>query len=147
VSAAPEPRRLGRSFFALASGVVIGAVLSLGTDVVLHATGVFPPWGQPMTDALFALATAYRIAYTVLGCAVAAQLAPSRAMGHALILGVLGVVVNGAGAIATRGKGPEFGPMWYPVLLAATSIPCAWVGGWLVRKRPQQRRGIEAPAG
>jgi len=49
-------RRLG----AVLAGLVTLAVLSLGTDVALHASGCYPPWGEPMADALF-LATAYRI--------------------------------------------------------------------------------------
>lgn len=129
MSPARTPRRLGRSILALIAGLAAGAVLSLGTDLALHAAGVFPAWGQPMSDALFALAAAYRIAYTILGSAVAARLAPDRPMGHALLLGILGVLANGAGAILTWGKGPEFGPHWYPLLLVATALPCAWVGG------------------
>jgi hypothetical protein len=56
---------------------------------VLHATGVFPPFGQPMADALFLLATAYRIVYGVAGCYLTARLAPDRPMRHALALGVV----------------------------------------------------------
>ncbi len=131
MSTALGPRRLGRSFLALIAGLAAGAVLSLATDVVLHATSVFPPWGQPMSEPLFALAAGYRIAFTVLGCAVAARLAPDRPMGHALLLGALGLFANLAGAVATWNRGPEFGPHWYPLLLAVTALPCGWLGGRL----------------
>jgi hypothetical protein len=136
VSPAQGPRRLGRSVLAVIAGLLAGAVLSVGTDQVLHATNVFPPWGRPMSGPLFALAAAYRIAYTVLGCAVGARLAPDRPMGHALLLGLLGLLANVAGTIATWDQGPEFGPKWYPLLLAATAIPCGWLGGRLGERTP-----------
>lgn len=100
-------------------------------DVVLHATGVFPPWGKPMSDALFGVATSYRIVISVAGCYIAARLAPARPMGHALVLGAIGVVISAIGAAVTWNRGPEFGPHWYPLLLIAVAMPCAWAGGKL----------------
>jgi multisubunit Na+/H+ antiporter MnhB subunit len=120
-----------RSIGAVVAGFVAVFVLSLGTDVVLHATGVFPPWEQPMSDALFLLATAYRTIYCIAGTYIAARLAPDKPMKHALVLGVVGLIVSTAGAVATWNKGPEFGPHWYPVALIVTAIPCAWLGGKL----------------
>jgi surface polysaccharide O-acyltransferase-like enzyme len=111
--------------------MLAGAILSIATDMVMHATGVFPPWGQPMSDALFLLATAYRIVYNVVGCYVAARLAPDRPMLHALALGVVGVAVSIAGTVATWNRGPAFGPKWYPLALIALAMPCAWAGGRL----------------
>jgi len=52
-------------------------------------------------------------------------------MKHALVLGVVGLIVSTAGAVATWNKGPEFGPHWYPIALIVTAIPCAWLGGRL----------------
>jgi len=124
-------RRRGRSVAALVVGFVTTAALSLGTDVVLHALRVFPPWGAPMSDGLFAWATAYRVAFTVLGGYVTARLAPARPMTHVLILGVVGLLAATAGAVATWNLGPEFGPKWYPVLLIVTAPPCVWIGGIL----------------
>jgi uncharacterized BrkB/YihY/UPF0761 family membrane protein len=118
-----------RSVGAVLAGLLVIVIASTAVDVVLHATGVFPPWGQPMSDALFALATAYRIVISIFGCWLAARLAPNRPMQHALILGVIGVVISAIGAAMTIGKGPEFGPMWYPLVLVAVAMPCAWLGG------------------
>lgn len=120
-----------KSIGALLAGLIAVFVLSLGTDVVLHVTGVFPPWGQSMSDALFLLATVYRALYCIAGCYIAARLAPNRPMAHALVLGVMGLIVSTVGAVATWNKGPEFGPHWYPVALIVTAIPCAWLGGRL----------------
>ena len=127
-----HPRRIGRSIGAVLAGFLAVVILSLGTDAVLHATGVFPPWGQPMGDALFLLATAYRIVYGVAGSYIAARLAPDRPMTHALALGVVGLAVSIVGAVATWNAGPAFGPHWYPLSLIAIAMPCAWAGGRLL---------------
>jgi hypothetical protein len=129
-------RNLGRSLWALAAGFVVVVVLSLGTDVALHATGVFPPWGQPMGDGLFALATAYRTVYGIVGSYLTARLAPNRPMAHAMVGAAVGMVVATAGAVATWNAGPAFGPHWYPLALIATALPCAWVGARLYLKQP-----------
>ena len=104
--------------------------------MVLHAAGVFPPVGQPMSNPLFLLAAAYRVVYAVAGGYVAARLAPGRPMAHALALGVVGLVVSAAGAAATWNEGPAFGPRWYPLALVATALPCAWAGGRLHLLKP-----------
>jgi hypothetical protein len=124
-----QPRRIGRSIGAIVAGVIVIFVLSLGTDAVLHATGVYPPWFQYMPDSLFVLATAYRCLYSVLGAYLTARLAPHRPMQHAVILGVVGVLLSTLGAIGTWNKGPEFGPRWYPLALIAISLPLSWLGG------------------
>ena len=42
------------------AGFLATAILSIATDLAMHATGVFPPEGQPMSNGLFVLATVYR---------------------------------------------------------------------------------------
>ena len=126
-----RPRRIGRSIIALFAGFLTVVILSIGTDVALHAAGVFPKLGQPMSDALLLLATAYRTLYGVAGSYITAWLAPDRPMGHALAGGVVGLVLSTVGAVATWNAGPAFGPHWYPLALIATAMPCAWAGGWL----------------
>ena len=130
------PRRIGRSILAVLAGIVVGAALSIGSDALLEALGVFPKVGKQMSDALFALATAYRIVYGILGSYVIARLAPDRPMQHALIGGVLGLVVSIIGAVVTWNR--DLGPHWYAIGLAVTALPCAWVGGKL---RVMQIRG------
>jgi hypothetical protein len=128
------PRRILRRIGAVVAGLFAVIILSIATDMLLHATGVFPPQGQPMGDALFLLATAYRIVYAVVGGYIAARLAPDRPMQHALVLGVVGLALSIAGAVAKWNAGPAFGPKWYPLALVATVIPCAWVGGKLAQR-------------
>ncbi|HWZ00235.1 MAG TPA: hypothetical protein VNX17_04115 [Edaphobacter sp.] len=122
---------VGRSIRAVVGGIVVGVVLTLITDLVLHAVGVYPPWGQPVSDGPLVLATAYRIVFGIVGSYVTARLAPDRPMRHAMIAGSIGFIVSIAGAIATWNKGPAFGPHWYPLALIVTALPCAWVGGWM----------------
>ena len=117
------------------AGMLAIVVLSIGTDMALHATGVYPPFGQPMSDALFLLATTYRIVYGVAGSYIAARLAPDRPMQHALALGVVGLVVSIVGTVVTWDRGPEFGPVWYPLAIIAIAMPCGWAGGRLHRPR------------
>ena len=122
---------LARSFGAVIGGIVVALVLTLLTDLALHAMGVFPPSGQAATDGPLALATLYRVVYGILGAYVTARLAPARPVLHAMIGGGLGFVVSLVGAVATWNKGAEFGPHWYPLALIVTALPCAWLGGWL----------------
>ena len=131
MSETQRPRRIGRSIGAVVAGALTGIILSIGTDAVLRAAGIFPALGQPMSDALFLLATTYRTAYGVVGSYITARLAPDRPMGHALVLGTIGLAVSIVGAVATWNRGPELGPHWYPVALIVTAIPCAWLGGKL----------------
>jgi len=122
-----RPRRTLRQVGAVLAGLLAIFAITTVTDIVLHATGIFPPWGQPMSSALFLVALAYRIVYGVLGCYIAARLAPDRPMRHAVALGVVGVVLSTAGAVAMW----EAGPAWYSLAVIGISLPCAWVGGKL----------------
>ncbi|MEY2484058.1 MAG: hypothetical protein QOK24_2586 [Verrucomicrobiota bacterium] len=123
-----------RSILAIIVGFLAVVVLSLGTDQVLHILKVYPPWGDPMPQpALNALALSYRIVYTILGSYLAARLAPRNPMRHAMILGFIGLGFGTIGAIATIPM--HLGPAWYPIAIAATALPCAWIGGALASRR------------
>ena len=121
--------RIGRSVGAVLVGIVAGIVLSIGTDMLMHVTGIFPPFGQPMSELLFLLATVYRTVYSVAGAFLTARLAPNRPMTHVMVLGALGLVACIVGLVATWNKGPEFGPKWYPLALVVLAIPCVLFGG------------------
>jgi hypothetical protein len=127
VNAAPTSRRIGRSAAAVAAGLATIFAVTTAADLVMHATGVFPPQGRSMTTALFLLALGYRLVIDVGGCYLAAWLAPDRPRGHALVLGTIGLVLSAAGALAMWNAGPH----WYPMALFASSLPSAWVGGRL----------------
>ena len=127
-----RPRRLWASALALLAGFVAVFVLSLGTDQVFHSLGVYPPWGEPMRErSLNLLALSYRCVYAVIGSFIAARLAPSAPMRHALILGAIGFVLSTLGAIGAVSM--DVGPIWFPIALVLTTLPCAWLGGVLHR--------------
>ena len=118
-----------RSVGAVAAGFVAVAVGSILVDVLLHLTGVYPPWGQPIGNGLSLLATAYRVVITIAGGYLTARLAPNRPLAHAIALGIAGIVGATAGAAATWNLQPPPGPHWYPLALIATALPCTWLGG------------------
>lgn len=126
-------RHIGRSVGAVLAGMLVGIILTIGTDIVLHVIGVFPPWGQSMVgfDGALLLATVYRTVYGVAASYIIARLAPDRPMLHALVGGVAGLAVSILGAAVTWNKGPAFGPHWYPLALIVLALPQAWVGGKL----------------
>ena len=138
MSEAKRPRSVGRSVGALVAGFVVVVILSIGTDIALHAAGIFPPLGQVMSDALLGLATVYRSVFAVVGSYVTARLAPDRPMQHALLGGLIGLGLSIVGAAMAWNKVATMGPHWYPLALVATAMPCAWIGGKL---RVMQLRG------
>jgi hypothetical protein len=127
ISETPRPRLL-RSIGATLAGLLAIVILSTATDMALHATGIYPPINERMSDKLFVLATAYRVVFGIAGCYLAARLAPDRPMKHALILGVVGLVLSIAGAAAMW----DAGPGWYSLAIIAIALPCAWIGGKVV---------------
>jgi surface polysaccharide O-acyltransferase-like enzyme len=124
-------RSILRSVGAVVAGLLFVIIITTATDAVLHATGIFPPWGRPMSDSLFLLAFGYRIVYGIVGGYITARLAPDKPVKHAILLGCVGFVLSLAGAVATWNRGPEFGPKWYPIALIVIAIPTAWLGGKL----------------
>ena len=127
------PRNLARSTGAVLLSFLAVVLLSLGTDQVLHSLDVYPPWGEPMHEpGLNLLALSYRVVYAILGSAIAARLAPRNPMRHAMVVGIVGLVMSGIGAIVTTTMA-DLGPDWYPIALVVTALPCAWIGGVLHR--------------
>ena len=118
-----------RSFWAVAAGVLFIIIVTTAVDMVLHAVGVFPPFDQPQTldDRLSLIASSYRLVIGIAGGWLTAKLAPQNPMKHAMILGLVGVVLGLAGVVATWNLG--MGPRWYPISLAVLAIPQCWAGG------------------
>jgi uncharacterized membrane protein len=119
-------RRVG----AVLAGLVTVFVVTTVTDIALHALEVFPPWGQDMSSALYALAAAYRVVFGILGGYVTARLAPDSPVVHALALGAVGFAISVVGSVVMWGMGP----LWYMLAVIAMAIPCSWLGGvWAAR--------------
>lgn len=117
-----------KSVWAVFAGVLFIIIVTTLVDIVLHMTGVYTQ-NAPLSDAQAVMATAYRIIIAIMGGWLTARLAPQKPLKHALILGVVGLVLGLVGLALTWGKG--MGPDWYPIALAALAIPQCWAGGWL----------------
>jgi hypothetical protein len=122
-----------RSGSAVLVGLVFVVVLTTATDVLMHATAVFPPFGQATAGSLFLLALAYRTLYGVAGGYITARLALQNPIKHAVVLGFIGFLLGTAGTLATWGRGPEFGPKWYAIAVIVIAVPSSWMGGKLQR--------------
>lgn len=118
-----------RSISAIAVGFVLIASLALAADAALKTIvpGAFDAAGRLDSTPLLLLTILYVGAFAVAGCYVAALLAPSRPMIHALALGGLGLVVNVAGSIALWHTAPG----WYHAVALILVMPWAWLGGRL----------------
>jgi len=126
-----------RSLWAVVAGILVIMVVTTIVDIVLHATGVFPPMTRPIDDALAALATSYRIVISIGGAWLTARLAPEKPMKHAMILGVVGVVLGLVGVVLTWNLG--LGPRWYPIALVVLAIPQCWAGARIYEMQQARR--------
>jgi hypothetical protein len=122
-----------RSIWAVVAGVLFIIAVTTLVDIVLHVSKVFPPLDQPIGDSLALLATSYRTLISICGAGLTALIAPSKPLRHAMILGVVGMVLGIVGIIATWNLG--LGPRWYPIALAVLAIPQCWIGGKLYALR------------
>lgn len=120
-------RRWLRTAGAFVAGFATVAILSIGTDAVLHAANFYPNDGTTGGDGALAVALGYRTLFTVLGGFVAAWLAPANKLRLAIILGAVGTLFAILGAVATWSVGHN----WYPVALAVLALPSTTLGSWL----------------
>ena len=130
--------KIGRSIGAVLAGALAVIILSIGTDLVLHAIGILPRLGEAVSDSLLVVATVYRTIYSVVGSYITARLAPDRPMKHALAGGVIGLILGTVGAVVTW-NGAGMGHHWYSIALAVLALPAAWVGGRLRTAQSQEQ--------
>jgi len=118
-----------RSVAAVVAGFVFIAAFSIATDRFVRASwpASFDAAGRT-DDPMTLLGTLGFVGvWAILGCWLTSRLAPSHALRHALVLGLLGLAVNVAGSLAMW----DTAPMWYHVAAVATTLPWAWIGGKL----------------
>ena len=125
-------KKLLKSILAIVVGFILVAVLSVGTDTILEATGVFPPITHPelYTSGHLLFALIFRIVYAGVGGYVTALLSPGKGMRDAMILAGIGFVVAVIGALSHV----DLGNIWYPILLAILSPFAVIVGARLKTK-------------
>lgn len=120
-----------KSIGAVIAGFALLVILSMITDIILEKTGVMktdpfvenPVW-------LIVIIVLYRTIFNILGCYLTARLAPNKPLKHAIILGMIGVVLTIVGLIAMW----DISPRWYPISLIVLTLPAAWVGGKMATK-------------
>ncbi|WP_434478117.1 hypothetical protein [Gemmatimonas sp.] len=124
---------MSRSLLAVFTGFSLIATLSVGTDMVLRMAvpSLFEVDGSTTSAPILLLTIAYVGLYATLGCYLAARMAPSAPMRHALVLGVLGLAFNVAGAVSIWAQYP----VWYHVMSLLLVMVWAWLGG---RMREQE---------
>jgi hypothetical protein len=129
---------MGKSILAVVVGFIVIGFLAFGTDAVIKATvpGVFDANNRVDSLAWLLAIQAYVFVFATFGCWLAARLAPNRPMRHALILGVLGLVFNIAGAAAMW----DTAPAWFHIVGIALVMPAAWLGG-RIREKQLERTG------
>jgi len=133
ISLGPIIMNILKSIGAVLAGLIFIVVTHTLSDLLLESIGVFPPADEGLHDTkLLLVATAYRSIFSIAGCYIAASLAPSRPMLHALIIGFIGILLSTAGAVVATQM--NLGPLWYPILLIVLSLPLAWFGGWLATR-------------
>lgn len=121
-----------KSIGAVIAGFAVLAILSTITDSVLQNTGVMK--AEPFEENsvwLIAIIVAYRTVFNTLACYLAARLAPSKPMKHAMILGTIVFALTIVGAIVMW----HLPPHWYPISLAVLTLPAAWLGGKMAIKK------------
>ena len=122
----------GKSIWAVIAGLLFTIIVTTIVDAVLHATGVYQGWDQPLDNRLSVIALSYRILITIAGGWLTAKLAPQTPMKHALWLGGIGTLLGIAGVVATWNL--NMGPRWYPVAIAVLGLPECWVGAKLATR-------------
>jgi MFS-type transporter involved in bile tolerance (Atg22 family) len=122
-----------KSIGAVLAGLIFIGITHTGTDAILESAGVLPKGHLHVGTGLILLVIGYRAVLSFIGCYITALLAPKNPMKHALTLGVVGVLLSTAGAIATRNM--NLGPSWYAWTLVVIALPIAWLAGKLYELR------------
>lgn len=122
--------------------IIIGivAVVSLTTliDAAMYGLRIFPTLGNPLSDRQALVALGYRIVIGLLGGYLTARLSTRQPLKHSLILGTVGFVVGGLGALTLGDKAP--GPVWYGVAVAVLALPQCWLGALIYLQLQKQRK-------
>ncbi len=126
-NATPAQPALLRHIVPVVVGGAVILMLTIVTDNWLASRGMLPTAGTVPTVAAMLLVTAYRGLFTIVGCHMAARLAPAGQprIRYALALGALLLVLNVVGARSNSGLFPT----WYVLVNLALPIPWAIIGG------------------
>ena len=117
---------MARSILAVVAGFVVTGLLIGGTTaaVIAGSPASFDARNAPTSLAMLLVMHAYVAVYATFGCWLAARIAPSRPMRHAMIVGVLGVIINAANPSIW-----SLYPMWSNVISITTPLLWGLLGG------------------
>jgi hypothetical protein len=127
-TSASEQPALIRHIIPVVVGGFVTLLLTVVTDSSLAAHGLLPSLDRPVFETgPLALIAGYRGLFTIVGCHVAARLAPrgNPRIRYALALGGVLFAMSVAGASTIWGKVP----MWFALSGIALTIPYAIIGG------------------
>ncbi|MCG3158081.1 MAG: hypothetical protein DKINENOH_04722 [bacterium] len=116
-----------KSIGAVLAGLIFIVITHTATDAILENAGVLPKGHFFVGTGLILIVIGYRAVFSLIGCYLTARLAPRSPMKHALVLGLIGLILGSIGAIAAA----DLGPGWYAWTLAVIALPIAWLGGKL----------------
>ena len=118
-----------RSILAVLAGFVVTAALSFGADWALHTAvpQAFDPAGLTRDSAMLVTVLGYLVLFSVVGGFVTARLAPRQPLRHALILGVIALVLTLVPTVLFW----HATPTWYHFGVLAAILPATWLGGHL----------------
>ncbi len=122
-----------KSIGAVLAGFITIGILSGVASAILVSTGVFPNGKLPLHGSLLVIISilAYQAVFYVVGCFVAARLAPSKPVRHVLVLGGVGAVLNLLSGLGlSMREGAVF--FWFYLALAILSLSVAWLSGKLL---------------
>lgn len=113
-------------------GLIASAVLTLSTDAMLSSMGIvnmvdFQSNGMP----LIIVVLLYRFTFNILGCYVAAYLAPKRPQLHAILLATAGLLLSVIGAAQMW----YFAPEYYNIGLIILSLPAGLIGARIYQRK------------
>ncbi len=117
------------------AGFLTVVILSVATDAIFEAAGIFPSASDQSRFATWMLAIAfvYRSVYAVMGGYVTAALSPGHPEKQVMFLAILGTAGGIGGVIYGWSMADQYGwsivDLWYPVALAVTAYPLTTLGG------------------
>jgi len=116
-----------KSIGAVLTGMIFIVVTHTGTDKILEGAGIFPPPDQGLHITwMLVTALVYRVLFQVAGSFLTAFLAPSKPFQHGMIIGVIGLILGSVAAVVAIPM--HLSPAWYPIALALSAVPSAWLG-------------------
>jgi hypothetical protein len=116
---------LFKSINAVVIGFLFVVCSSIAMDLLLMQTGIMKQPFNENSTVFILFVTLYRNVFSTIGTYLTARFSPNKPMGHAMISGIIGLLLSIAGAI-TMWHVP---PHWYAISLIFTALPSAWLGG------------------